>query len=169
MRPDPLAHYLQSGDAVFTLRSKRTGTEFSLRVLRRDADHLVTVGQRSGSCAARGFTEHARLGRVVNGRLYLLPVPAEHAQAQATLSWFWPRALIAPETVLAQCEVLPDDFCSCCGRRCVGEGLCTGCVRAMHPPPEKWQPKCYDTHQPHYALAGEVDVTPDALLLAMGE
>ena len=165
--------YLLAGDAVFILRSKRTGADFVLRVLRRDVDHIVSMGQLVKHQDSRGFVCHADLGRIVNDRLYLTPVPAEHTKAQATLSWFWPRALMDPGSVLAQCDVIPDEFCASCGHRAPEQrGLCASCVKARQhvaTPQDKFQAKCYDTPLAHYALPAEVEQVPDAFLLAMGD
>lgn len=108
-------NFLRAGNAVFTIRSKRTGTRFTFKVRKPgdDTPHFVSVLTGSdndndytflGSIFADGTYRHGRKSTI-----------SQTAPSAVAFAWFWDN--IADPALMEKVEVWHEGRCCRCGRR----------------------------------------------------
>lgn len=108
-----LLKFLLAGNAVFTIRSRATGTRFTYKIAKRNSDstfHLVSVltGPNNGS-------DYTYLGVVLTNRVFIhssKSLIGQDAPSAKAFQWFWDHVASLPES----CEVWHEGRCGKCGR-----------------------------------------------------
>ena len=104
----PLVDFVKGGNAIFTLKSKSTGSHLTFKARRRDDKGPTFV-----SALTNGGYEF--LGVIDDNGYrtgYRSKFKPDSTQAVA-FSWFWRNAAALP----AVCEFHHEGRCCCCGRR----------------------------------------------------
>jgi len=111
---DVIRRFVLAGNAIFTIRSPRTGVRFTYRVRQPKKDSPHFVGVLTGSNNTR---DYSFLGSIFDARNYAYgnksEISIEASSAQA-FYWFW--SSLTKGTLPSALDVYHEGRCGRCGR-----------------------------------------------------
>lgn len=130
--PAFVREFMLAGNAVFTLRSKRTGTRFTYRIRKPDEGKPHFVGVLTGVDNHSSYTFLGSIFRETEYRLGQRSKIAFDAPSARAFSWFW-KAL-SRNVLHPKLEVWHEGTCGRCGRKLtvpesIASGLGPECAR----------------------------------------